>query len=230
MRLLTLDTATEACSCALYCDGQVRERSLIAPRRHAELILGMADELLAEAGLTPRHLDAVAFGRGPGSFTGLRIACGVAQGIAFAVDIPVVPVSSLAALAQEAQAESGARHVLTAIDARMGELYWGIYQAGAEGLMQAVGQECVATAEAVPLPADGKWLGVGSGWACGGEVLRARLGPALRSEAAERYPQARALIPLALAALARGEAVAAEQALPVYLRNQVAHPPAVRSG
>lgn len=223
MNLLALDTATEACSCTLYCHGETRERSLLAPRRHAELILAMADELLAEAGISTRQLDGIAFGRGPGSFTGLRIACAAAQGMAFALEIPLLPVSSLAALAQDALAETGARRVLAAIDARMGEIYWGIYQAGEDNLMQLAGQECVSPAAGIPLPDNGTWHGAGSGWA--DPVLRARAAHLLEICAADRYPQARALIPLALAAWARGETVAAEQAQPVYLRNQVVNRP-----
>src|SRR3569833_3307602 len=133
MKLLAIDTATEACSAALYLDGAVNKRYVLAPREHALLILPMIDELLRDANLSPLELDAVAFGRGPGAFTGLRIAAGVAQGIAYGADLPVVPVSSLAALAQGCYRERGVTRVLATIDARIGEVYWGAYRLGSDG-------------------------------------------------------------------------------------------------
>lgn len=217
MNLLALDTSTEACSCALSIAGELRERSLIAPRRHAELILPMADELLAEAGMRPQQLDGLAFSCGPGSFTGLRIACGVAQGIAFAADIPVAPISSLATLAQAAPAQQ----VLAAIDARMHEVYWGQYIRDADGLMRLMGEESVCAPQQVKPPATGTWYGVGSGWLTYISVLQTVLGDKLSHCAGERYPQAQAMIPLALAAFANGHVVTAEYAVPVYLRNKV---------
>ncbi|MDM8563559.1 tRNA (adenosine(37)-N6)-threonylcarbamoyltransferase complex dimerization subunit type 1 TsaB, partial [Candidatus Marithioploca araucensis] len=141
MKLLAFDASSPACSCALYLDGEITERYEIAPRQHAALILPMADELLTEAGLKPIELEGIAFGRGPGSFTGLRIASGVAQGIAFAADIPVAPISSLATLAQAAYIENGAQKVLAAIDARMSEVYWGMYVIDKQGIMRCEGEE-----------------------------------------------------------------------------------------
>ena len=219
MNFLAFDTATEACSCALFYRGEICERSEFAPRRHAELILPMAESLLAEAGISPSQLDGVAFGRGPGSFTGLRIASGVAQGIAGALDLPVAPVSTLAALAQGAWLEHQARQVLAAIDARMSEMYWGIYQLDASGLMS--GEDMLTSAAAAPLPAEGMWLGTGSGWDVYSETLNARFAPQLSGFLLGQYPQARHLVPLAQAIFQSGQAVSAEQALPVYLRNQV---------
>ena len=128
MKLLALDTATEACSAAVWVDGGVAERYLLAPRRHAALIMPMIEDVLAEAGLGVGHLDAIAFGRGPGAFTGIRIAVGITQGIAFAADVPVVPISTLAALALGAAREFEQTHIATALDARMGEIYWGVYR------------------------------------------------------------------------------------------------------
>lgn len=217
MKLLALDTSTEACSCAVYVAGALKTRSLMAPRRHTELILPMAEELLAEAGVQPQQLDGLAFGCGPGSFTGLRIACGVAQGIAFAADIPLAPISSLAALAQATTAQQ----VLAAIDARMSEVYWGAYIRDEDGLMRLEGEECVCAPQQVTLPTSGRWQGVGSGWLTYASVLQTVLGDKLSDYEGERYPQAQAMIPLALAAFARGQVVAAEHALPVYLRNKV---------
>ncbi len=228
MRLLAIDTATEACSAALWLDGEVYARSRREPRRHAELILPLMEELLAEAGLAVGDLDALAFGRGPGSFTGVRIATGVIQGAALGADLPVVPVSTLATLAQGALRRHGRRRVLAAFDARMDELYWGAYEAGDDGLMQLRGEEVVASAERVPLPQGDDWFGAGSGWAAAGESLAARLGPVLAGSDAGLVSDARDLAPLAVARFRRGETVAPEQALPVYLRDRVANKPAAR--
>ncbi len=221
MKLLALDTSTDACSCALYLDGEIQDRSVIAPRQHSALILPMADELLAEADLKPIQLDGLAFGRGPGSFTGLRIACGVAQGIAFAADIPVAPISSLATLAQAAYAESDAEKVLAAIDARMSEVYWGPYVLDKQQIMRCECEEIVCAPNEVSLPSAGQWYGVGGGWAIYADKLKANLGDVVQNYQGEKYPQARAMIPLALTAFAEEQIVSAEEALPVYLRNKV---------
>jgi tRNA threonylcarbamoyladenosine biosynthesis protein TsaB len=221
MKLLAFDTTTEACSCALYLEGEITVRREIAPRKHAALILPMADELLTEAGLKPTQLEGIAFGRGPGSFTGLRIASGVAQGIAFAADIPVAPISSLATLAQVAYIEYGAENVLAAIDARKSEIYWGRYVIDKKGIMRCDGEEHVCAPQEVSLPDVGHWYGVGSGWATYAEVLSTQLGEKLEYYQGEKYPQASAMIPLALAAFIEGKIVSAEDALPVYLRNKV---------
>lgn len=222
MKLLAIDTATEACSAALYLDGAVTERYTLAPREHALLILPMMDELLRAASLSPADLDAVAFGQGPGAFTGLRIAAGVAQGIAFGADIPVVPVSSLAALAQGLCRERGIECVLAAIDARIGDVYWGAYQLNERGLVALQGEERVVPPDAVPLPDGASWHGAGTGWDVYGETLQARLHAHLAGVDEARYPRAHDVALLAAAAYARGEMVNAEQAVPVYLRNDVA--------
>jgi tRNA threonylcarbamoyladenosine biosynthesis protein TsaB len=184
----------------------------------------MADELLQEAGLKPTQLEGIAFGRGPGSFTGLRIASGVAQGIAFAADIPVAPISSLATLAQAAYTENGAEKVLAAIDARMSEIYWGYYVIDKQGIMQNENNEnieFVCAPEKINLPTTGQWYGVGSAWLTYPEKLTTKLGQTVQHYQGDRYPQARAMIPLALAAFQKGQTVSAENALPVYLRNKV---------
>jgi len=225
MRLLALDTASEACSVALYLDGALRTCYEVAPRRHAELILPMCDRLLAEAGLQVCQLDGVAFGRGPGSFTGVRIAAGITQGIAFGADLPVVPISSLAALAQEVIARDGRPHVLVALDARMKEVYWGAYRADDTGLATLLGEEMVVAPAHVPLPKGRDWVGVGQGWKSYAESLNTRLHGRVGHRYPDRLPQAGYLIPLALAALERGEFVSADQARPVYLRDKVTHRP-----
>lgn len=226
MKLLAIDTSTEACSAALWLDGEVCQRYQVAPREHGQLILPMIESLLAEAGLALTQLDTLAFGQGPGGFTGVRIANSVIQGLAFGTDLPVVPISSLAALAQGACTELGTPHVLAAIDARIGEVYWGAYRANENsGLVALVDKEIVCMPEDVPLPLAGDvggWFGVGTGWHTYAQSLKARLGEAVTAWDGQRYPQAQHLAQLAADAFQRGLAVGAEQALPVYLRDEVA--------
>ena len=218
--IIAIDTATEACSAAMSVDGRIIERSEIAPRRHAELILPMIESLLAEAGLARAQLDGIAVGRGPGAFTGVRLAIAVAQGLALALDIPVVPVSSLAALAQDAP-DAGAA-ILAVIDARMGEVYAGTFRRGADGLVEATGEETVGKADESRLPQSIQWCVVGTGWDAYRDALAARLpAPPVFADGA-RYPQARAVAQLAAPQFAAGLGVPAEQALPVYLRDKVA--------
>jgi tRNA threonylcarbamoyladenosine biosynthesis protein TsaB len=225
MKLLAIETATEACSAALYLDGEVVERYQMAPREHTALILPMVDGLLAEAGLAPAQLDAIAFGCGPGAFTGVRIATGVVQGIAFALELPVVPVSTLATLAQGARREFSWSRVAAAIDARMGEVYWGAFVDDGEGLMRSVDEEQVIAPEQVPLLEGGSWHGIGSGWQSYAIELVHRQGVEVIDAIGDYYPHAQDVATLAVAAYGRGEAVAAEQALPHYLRDQVAQKP-----
>lgn len=222
MKILAVDTSTEACSAALLLDGEARERYRIAPREHAALILPMVESLLAEAGLALVQLDALAFGRGPGSFTGVRIGTGVIQGLAFGADLPVVPVSSLAAIAQGAYREKGAERVLAAIDARIQEVYWGAYQCSGAGVMELAGVECVCRPAEVPVPEGNGWFGAGTGWGAYPEELRMRLGGAVSGFEAERFPHAQDVAVLGVEGFGRGLALPAEQALPVYLRDEVA--------
>lgn len=219
MKILALDTAGQACSVAVRTGERVVERFEAAPRRHAAMLLPMAEECLAEAGLALRDLDAVAFGRGPGSFTGLRIATGVAQGIGFGAGLPVVPVSNLAAGAVAALRLHGWRRVVVAFDARMGEIYAGIFQFGADDLPEALGAEALLRPDELATPGGEGWCGAGSAFAVW-PALAGQLG--LADTDAAIAPLARDLLGLAMAALARGEAVTAEEALPVYLREQVA--------
>lgn len=224
IKLLAIETATEACSAALWYDGAVHERCERAARAHGRLILGMIDAVLAEGGLTLRQLDGLAFGRGPGAFTGVRIATGVVQGLAFGADLPVAAVSSLAALAQGAQRQFAATHVLATLDARMSEIYWGTYARNASGLMIETAAERVDKLPALCVPT-GQWFGIGSGFVAYDAPLRARLGAALIGVARDSLPQARDVATLGAAVLARGGGVGAEQALPVYLRDQVVEIP-----
>jgi tRNA threonylcarbamoyladenosine biosynthesis protein TsaB len=195
VKLLALETATDCCSVALLVGDEVIEDHRLAPRQHASLILPMIDGVLAAAGVARQALDAIAFGRGPGAFTGLRIAAGVAQGLALGLDRPVVPVSTLAALAQA----SGAARVLAAFDARLGEVYYGYYTRGADGLVDADMDDALAPPEHVALPADPGWrgTGVGAGWAAHGEALRARLDARVEEVDVTVEPRAGALVRLA---------------------------------
>jgi tRNA threonylcarbamoyladenosine biosynthesis protein TsaB len=219
--IIAIETATEACSAALSVDGRIVERSEIAPRRHAELILPMIESLLAEAGIGRTQLDGIAVGRGPGAFTGVRLAIAVAQGLALALDIPVVPVSSLAALAQDAP-DAGAAAVLAVIDARMGEVYAGAFRRGEDGLVEATGDETVGQASELVLPQSIQWCVVGSGWDAYRDALAARFSAPPEFADGARFPQARDIARLASPQFAAGLGVPPEQALPVYLRDKVA--------
>ncbi|MBE1158829.1 tRNA (adenosine(37)-N6)-threonylcarbamoyltransferase complex dimerization subunit type 1 TsaB [Dyella acidiphila] len=220
MNLLAIETATESCSVALVHGETVVARSELAPRRHAERVLPMADELLAEAGLGKHALDAIAVGRGPGAFTGVRLAVSLAQGMAMALDLPVVTVSSLAALALEAPEDDAA--ILAVIDARMGEIYAASYRRDGNGGLLALDEERVCTAESLLLPPAAAWNVVGSGWATYAQALIGRLGAAPRSADGACYPQARHIATLAVSEFKAGKAQAPEHALPVYLRDKVA--------
>ena len=217
MKLLALDTATEACTVALWLDGSVLERTELGSH-HAERLLPMIDALLAEAGLALAQLDALAFGRGPGSFTGLRIGAGVTQGLAFGADLPVVPVSSLAALAQGVAAP----RVLAAFDARMQQVYWGVYVRNAIGLMEAQSAEGVFSPLAVPVPEGEDWYGAGTGWDAYHASLQQHLGSCLAGWHRNCMPRARHVAELGVAGFQSGLAIAAEAALPVYIRDDVA--------
>jgi tRNA threonylcarbamoyladenosine biosynthesis protein TsaB len=222
MHILALDTATEACSAAILVDDELTERFEVAPRRHTELILPMIGEVLAHAAIDITRLDAIAFGRGPGSFTGIRIAAGVVQGIAFAADLPVIPVSTLAAIAADAIQRQNIDKVAVAIDARINEVYWALYQADTLSIVRPLTAESVGAVEQVPLSDTNKndrWHGAGSGWSVYADRLNTRL-PVI-SYKADCYPSAAAIARLAAIAWKRGETVSAEQALPVYLRDRV---------
>ena len=217
LKILALDTSSEACSTALWLDGEVLER-FETGSQHSERILPMVQEVLAQAGYGLTQLDAIAFGRGPGSFTGLRIAAGVAQGLAFGANLPVVPVSSLAALAQGVDVP----HVLAAFDARMQQVYWGAYIRNAQGMVELVGEEQVLAPAQVPVPDDATWVGAGSGWDQYAAVLSARLKSRVSAWRAQCFPRARFVARLGAYLYEQGLTLKPEQALPVYLRDDVA--------
>lgn len=222
-RLLAIDTSTDACSVALSDGTDIREHAITAPREHVQRLLPMIDALLAESGCALRDLDAIAFGRGPGSFTGLRICLGVVQGLAYGAKLPVIPISTLAALAQTAvngaaQIQSGSV-IISAIDARMDEIYCGWFRLGADGLVVALNEEQVCAPEALPQlnVSDTTYYGVGSGWR-----YRERMPVlALTQCDTELLPRARAVAQLAMQAFNAGVRLTAAEAQPVYLRNLV---------
>lgn len=219
MNLIALETSTEACSVAILHGDALIERFEIAPRRHAELTLPWAEALLEEAGIARRDLDVVAVGRGPGAFTGVRLGVSLAQGMALALDIPAIAISTLAALAMRANANEGER-ILAAIDARMGEVYWATFEMR-DGLPQPLTEERVGPPDSIEVLGDG-WRGVGTGFAAQEGALIERLAAQLMDMDAEALPHAADVARLAVSVFARGEAVAPERLEPAYLRNQVA--------
>jgi len=223
MNLLAFETSTEALSVALSIGGEVRERFELAPRRHAELALPWAEELLADAGIKRSQLDAIAVGRGPGAFTGVRLAIALAQGIALALDRPVVAVSTLAALAMRAGVSgANASRVLAAIDARMGEVYSAAFELR-DGDAFALSDEVVGAPDNVLVPGEqGGWIGVGTGFGAADNSLAERLAGRFASIDATQLPHAADVARLAAKAFARGEAMPAERVEPAYLRNNVA--------
>jgi len=219
MKILAIDTATELCSAALLLGSTVLSRELETPRGHAEHILPMVDALLSEAGIALRGLDAIAFGRGPGGFTGVRLAASIAQGLAFGAELPVIPVSDLSAVAQRAfDLNAGAARVLVCNDARMQEVYWACFERSANGLACLMGSEHVAPPATVHLPPDWVSSPVGAG-------LGFRIYPQLRELVSKALDD---LLPRALeiAHLAvEGSRLPPDQAIPVYLRDDVARAP-----
>jgi len=221
MKILAIETATEACSAALLVDNAVISRFQVAPREHGNLILPMVDELLSEAGLTLAELDALAFGRGPGSFTGVRMATGVTQGLAYAAQLPVAAVSTLQALAYQAVLTDDVDCVYVALDARMGEIYWAEYAVIDKQLVQ-VGDEQVIAPDKVSSTSTGKALAIGHGWAVYKDILLQQLNASVDIIYADKLPNAKEVAHIAKIMVKKGQLVTAENALPVYLRDNVA--------
>jgi len=224
VKLLAIETSTDACSCALWFHGEVLERFELSPRKHGELILSMVDSVLAEGEVSLSDLDGIAFGRGPGAFTGLRIAAGVTQGLAFAHDLPVVPVSSLAALAQGVLIPKEVKNVFTIQDARMGEIYCGAFSCDpfAEPLLQ----EQVCKPDQVIIPKqDGHWMVVGTAWKIYSQILEKVFSGRDLLFSENQYPRAKEVAYLGEKLLFSGFGVSPEQAIPVYLRDEVAQVP-----
>ncbi len=221
MRILAIETSTEACSAALLINNECHEQYELAPRQHTSVILSQVKLLLADAGLCFNQLDAIAFGCGPGAFTGLRIATGVAQGLAYGADLPVIPVSSLAALAQGAFRRYQIQSILVAQDARMNEVYWACYQIKNE-TVNLLGEESVGQPSSVQLCFDGAWAGAGSGWREYNELMLKHMGTPEQGCFFDLYPRSEDIAYLAQRYYSRGETCSAEVAAPTYLRNQIA--------
>lgn len=226
--LLALDASSSACSAALLLRRDGAEERLVyrfalTPREHTRRLLPMVDEVLAEAGITPTDLDAVAYGRGPGSFTGLRIAAGTAQGLAYGLDRPLLGVSTLEALALAAHRRHGVEHVVTALDARMGEIYVAAWRCH-DGAIEALLEEAVMPPEQLQLPpADGSegWYAIGSGWSLW-EAIPAEVRSGIAQCDIEAEPAAEEMVLLAARDYAQGIRPAAHESQPIYLRDQVA--------
>ncbi|MEW6444929.1 MAG: tRNA (adenosine(37)-N6)-threonylcarbamoyltransferase complex dimerization subunit type 1 TsaB [Pseudomonadota bacterium] len=225
MKLLAIDTSTEACSAALLVEGNLLEEYALAPRQHTQLILPMVQRLLAGAGVSLNQLDGIAFARGPGAFTGLRIAAGVTQGLAFGAEIPVMPVSSLAALAHAAWRLHGAEHVLAALDARMHEVYWGAWRVRGPGEAEALGAEHVIRPSDLASPEGDGWFAAGPGWAAYESILLPRFGAHLAGRDTDMLPRAHDVAMIGANQVARYGWRPATEAQPVYLRDNVAVKP-----
>lgn len=221
MRLLAIETATDACSIALLDNDNVVELHEVEPRRHADLLLDMVERVLRSTGCTLADLDGLAFGCGPGAFTGLRIAAGVIQGLAFGTELSVAPISTLAALAQGVYRLEGQTKVAAGFDARMGEVYWGCYSIEEDGLMSLVDIEEVVAPEAIRMPPGDGWCSAGNAWQSYGEILGQRCGPRVNSQSQLEHPHAQDVARLAVAIFDAGKQVNAADALPTYLRNRV---------
>jgi len=236
MKIISIETSTEACSAALLIDDEVIERFEIAASKHSQLILPMIESLLNEADVTLSQLEVIAFSCGPGSFTGLRIAAGVVQGIALAADLPVAPVSTLAVLAQHAYELNNKNYVLAALDARMNEVYWGGFHFDSKGLCNNIEPERVCLPSKVNYPQTNltteSWFGVGPGWTRYAAELECSMLTIASTDMRKNVekieyelnvlPAARYVASLARHAFLQGQVVAAEQALPVYLRDNIA--------
>ncbi len=217
MRLLALETSTEYCSVALWQDGALTSRCELVGQKHSELLMPMLDGALREAGVKLDELDGIAFGSGPGSFTGVRIACGVTQGLALGANLPVVSICTLLALAEA----SGKDKVIAALDARMGEIYHAAYEQRDGGWMTVI-EPNLCKAEVAPLLAGSDWFGVGSGFAAHSEALTNRYAGQLASSDGTAIPQAAAIARLAAPLFATGAGMDAALAAPFYLRDKVA--------
>ena len=231
MKILALDTSTEACSAALLNDQRINSSYVEFERGHAEHILPMIDALLADAKLRLVDLDAIAFGRGPGGFTGVRLAASVTQGLAFGSGKPVLPVSDLRAVAQQVlDSDPAVRTVVVCNDARMQEVYWGVFVRAESGLAELLGVEHVSKPSAVTIPPDVPMPvhGAGRGFRAYSDLTE-RLSQSLAAIHETLLPRALEILRIAAGDLEAGRAKPADQALPVYVRDDVARPPTSRA-
>ena len=222
-KILAIDTATDACSVAVFINGEIVEDFSFIPRLHSQQLLPKVEQLLAKCQASVQDMDAIAFGCGPGSFTGIRIATAVAQGLAFAANLPVVPVSTLAAVSQFAIRKYNANRVFASLDARLHEIYWGTYQA-CEGIAvfcsEVIPQEQVGAPEQIAQIMSSinvsDWIGAGNGWR-----YYERLNVGLSNYYADIYPHAHDIALLACRSVEKGEVLAPDEAMPSYVRNDV---------
>ncbi len=217
MKILAIETSTEFCSVALWQDGVVSQKIEQVGQKHSEILLAMLDSVLQEAGIKLAQLDGIAYGMGPGSFTGVRIACGVTQGLALGANLPVIGICTLQALAQT----SGQEKVIAALDARMAEVYFAVYEKHA-GEWQTVCAPCLCLPQNTPEVTGEGWHGAGSGFSAHGEVLQARYVGQISNIDMACVPQASAIVQLAAPLFAAGLGMDAALAMPLYLRDKVA--------
>lgn len=224
LTVLAVDTATEACSASLLKDGSVTERYQIAPQKHNTLIFEMCHSIFDQAQITFDNLDALVFGRGPGAFTGVRIAASFAQAIAYAKSMPLVPISNLQTVAQSTADKHNTDAVCVAMDARMNEVYSACYQRDPQGIMQAITEETVTAAHDIQIPDDFHCIGAGTGWRCANDALSAKLGERLQACDPDALPDATTMLKIATPLIQTKSFTPANQAFPQYLRNPIAKP------
>lgn len=218
MKILALETSTEFCSVALNLDGEVSGQETLAGRNHSEMILSMVQEMLAEAGLALQQIDGIAFGAGPGSFTGLRIACGVAQGLAFAANLPVAAISTLEAVAQQIDQ----RKVIVALDARMSEIYHAAFRKLTDQSWEIISAPVLCSPQHAPLVAGTEWHGCGSGFDVYHDVLTMQYRANIQQICSRLHPRAHEIAQLALPEFRDGAYTDPALAAPLYIRNKVA--------
>lgn len=218
MKILALETSTEFCSVALYLNGKTLHQEIFAERRHSEILLPMVQEILAEAELALTQMDGIAFGAGPGSFTGLRIACGIAQGLSYATNLPVVGVSTLEAVAQHAEEQK----IIVALDARMGEIYHAAYQRLTDDSWKVISLPTLCLPQHAPTLTGSEWHGYGSGFDVYHQTLSSLYHENMRQIHFGYHPHAREIAQLAITKLIHGFNTESVNATPVYIRNKVA--------
>ncbi len=229
MKLLAIDTSTEACSAALLIDNNLFEHFELTPKAHTRLLLPMIEDLFMQSGVELLDLNALSFGCGPGSFTGVRIATGVIQGLAFGANLPVVPISTLGAMAHDFFEQHVTENVaFVAADARIGEIFWAVYQRNADNFAELVNQERVIAPNLIDFPKNKTGFGIGSGWKVYPAELRDQLQSLLLGYSADYLPKASVIARLAAYQFKKGLCVDAENAQPVYLRDKVAKTQAER--
>lgn len=222
MNLLAFDTSTEAFSIATSRDDVVTEEFFVPEQKHTEILLAGIEKALQDSSLSFAELDALVYGRGPGAFTGVRLAVAVAQGLGFSTDLPVVGVSSLAAVAQQVYADTGHRKVIVALDARMSEVYCAAYEFSTAGEAHCVVSEQVCEPGSLAIPDSGGWVSAGTGWSAYAEEFSMAVQDVIELHTEILYPRASAMLALAARDLNDGLATSAAAAVPVYLRNDVA--------